>query len=74
MSGSSGSRCTTCAGKGYKSATCSACGGTGEVVVTVHYDIGQIDPPPATRYPCGCENGEVKEECSTCRGTGLVKS
>ncbi|HJR16503.1 MAG TPA: molecular chaperone DnaJ [Gemmatimonadales bacterium] len=69
-------RCTVCQGSGAKAgtrpATCSSCGGSGEVRRAVRSMFGQF----VSVAPCPTCNGEgtvITEPCEVCRGEGRVR-
>ncbi|MGN6391693.1 MAG: molecular chaperone DnaJ [Gemmatimonadales bacterium] len=70
-------RCTTCQGTGAKpgtrAATCSTCGGSGEVRRAARSMFGQfvsVSPCPT----CAGEGVVVQEPCEVCRGEGRVRA
>jgi len=69
-------RCDTCAGsgggKGTRPATCSTCGGLGEVRRATRSVFGQfvsVSPCPT----CGGEGTVIATPCEVCRGEGRVR-
>ena len=70
-------RCNTCDGtgarKGTRPATCSTCGGSGEVRRAARSMFGQfvsVSPCPN----CGGEGVVITQECEACRGEGRVRA
>jgi molecular chaperone DnaJ len=70
-------RCTVCEGSGAKPgtrpATCSTCGGSGEVRRAARSMFGQfvsVSPCPT----CGGEGVVVQHPCEACRGEGRVRT
>ena len=68
--------CAKCHGSGAKEgtspATCSTCGGSGQVRSTQRTPFGQF----ATTRPCSACGGTgkiIKEKCQTCEGKGKVR-
>ena len=68
--------CAKCHGSGAKEgtspATCSTCGGSGQVRTTQRTPFGQF----ATTRPCSACGGTgkiIKEKCQTCEGKGKVR-
>lgn len=66
--------CQECKGsgseKGSKVLTCSACGGTGQVVRNIGFGIGF----PSVCQECNGTGQKIEKECRNCRGQGRVKS
>ena len=70
-------RCTECEGSGARPgtrpATCSTCGGSGEVRRAARSMFGQfvsVSPCPT----CGGEGSVITEPCEVCRGEGRVRA
>lgn len=68
--------CDTCKGTGAKPGTkpetCSHCHGSGQISVEQDTPFGRIVNRRVCHY-CDGTGKQIKEKCSTCRGTGKVK-